>query len=546
MKNKVKYLLYVILMCPFYVSAAEVSLSCPSSVNSGESVTCSININSGSEYVAGFEASINAGNGLTYKSYSPSSGWAGTSTSSNFLVYGNKVNGSKTLGKYVYTAKGNPNDKLTISLKDISVSNENGNAISSNSSASATIRIKCNDNNLKSLTVDGLSVSGFNKDTLTYNMTTEKTSINIAASASSSYAKISGTGKKTVNYGKNVYDVVVTSESGSKKIYKINVTRPDNRETINTLSSLSVVGYTINPSFSSKTNTYKLNVDSSVSSISIKATRTSLKSSFVSGFGERSVKLDYGDNNILVKVKAENEKINTYTIVVNRKDNRSSNNYLRELTVKEGNIKFDKNTLNYSLVTDTDSVEITAIAEDLKAKVSGGGKITLKDGINVILVVVTAENNSTRQYTIQVTKTDDLSSFVSSNNLSALKVNGYSINLSNDNLEYEVNTNDDKLDLDYILEDNNSNIEILGNENLNDGSVVTLKVTASDGNVKEYKLKVSKQNVASESKSSSNTLLIVLLIISVIGNIVLLILFITKKNKVVVTDENNVNEKSNE
>ena len=34
MKNKVKYLLYVILMCPFYVSAAEVSLSCPSSVNS--------------------------------------------------------------------------------------------------------------------------------------------------------------------------------------------------------------------------------------------------------------------------------------------------------------------------------------------------------------------------------------------------------------------------------------------------------------------------------------------------------------------------------
>ncbi len=546
MKNKVKYLLFVILMCPLFVSAAEVSLSCPSSVNSGESVTCSININSGSEYVAGFEASINAGSGLTYKSYSLSSGWAGTSTSSNFLVYGNKVNGSKTLGKYVYTAKGNPNDKLTISLKNISVSNENGNAISSNSSASATIRIKCNDNNLKSLSVDGVSVSGFNKNTLTYNMTTEKTSINIAASASSSYAKISGTGKKTVNYGKNVYDVVVTSESGSKKIYKINVTRPDNRETINTLSSLSVVGYTINPSFSSKTNTYKLNVDSSVNSISIKATRTSLKSSFVSGFGERSVKLDYGDNNVLVKVKAENEKINTYTIVVNRKDNRSSNNYLRELTVKEGNIKFDKNTLNYSLVTDTDSVEITAIAEDLKAKVSGGGKITLKDGMNVILVVVTAENNSTRQYTIQVTKTDDLSSFVSSNNLSALKVNGYSINLSNDNLEYEVNTNDDKLDLDYILEDNNSNIEILGNENLNDGSVVTLKVTASDGNVKEYKLKVSKQNVASESKSSSNTLLIVLLIISVIGNIVLLILFVTKKNKVVITDENNVNEKSNE
>ena len=386
MKNKIKLLLFVILIFPIFISAAEVSLSCPSSVNSGESVTCSININSGSEYVAGFEASVNAGAGLTYKSYSLSSGWAGTSTSSNFLVYGNKVNGSKTLGKYVYTAKGNPNDKLTVSLKNISVSNENGNAISSNSSASATIRIKCNDNNLKSLSIDGVSVSGFNKDTLTYNINSEKTSINIAASASSSYAKVSGTGKKTVKYWKNVFDVVVTSESGSKKTYKINVTRPDNRESINTLSSLSIVGYTISPSFSSKTNTYKLNVDSNVSSISVKATRTSLKSSFVSGYGERSVKLDYGDNNV-----------NTYTIVINRKDSRSSNNYLKSLVIKDGNIKFDKNTLKYSFATDSDSVEIIATPEDEKAKLSGGGEIALKDGVNVITIVVTAENQTTRE-----------------------------------------------------------------------------------------------------------------------------------------------------
>ena len=542
MKNKIKFLLFVILIFPIFINAAEVSLSCPSSVNSGESVTCSININSGSEYVAGFEASVNAGAGLTYKSYSLSSGWAGTSTSSNFLVYGNKVNGSKTLGKYVYTAKGNPNDKLTVSLKNISVSNENGNAISSNSSASATIRIKCNDNNLKSLSIDGVSVSGFNKDTLTYNSTSEKTSINIAASASSSYAKVSGTGKKTVKYGKNVFDVVVTSESGSKKTYKINVTRPDNRESINTLSSLSIVGYTISPSFSSKTNTYKLNVDSNVSSISVKAIRTSLKSSFVSGYGERSVKLDYGDNNVLVKVKAENEKVNTYTIVINRKDSRSSNNYLKSLVIKDGNIKFDKNTLKYSFATDSDSVEIIATPEDEKAKLSGGGEITLKEGVNVITIVVTAENQTTREYTIQVTKTDDLSSFVPSNNLSALKVNGFSINLSNDSLEYEVNTNEDKLDLDYILEDDSSNIEILGNKNLNDGSVVTLKVTASDGNIKEYKLKISKQTIITgENKSSSNTLLIILLIVSVILNVILLILFFTKKNKTVLT-----NEKSNE
>ena len=44
MKNKFKILFMFLLMFPFVINAAEVSLSCPSSVNSGGSVTCSINI----------------------------------------------------------------------------------------------------------------------------------------------------------------------------------------------------------------------------------------------------------------------------------------------------------------------------------------------------------------------------------------------------------------------------------------------------------------------------------------------------------------------
>lgn len=549
MKNKFKILFMFLLMFPFVINAAEVSLSCPSSVNSGGSVTCSININSGSALVAGFQANVNASNGLSYKSYSMSSGWAGSSSSSSFLVYGNKVSGSKTLGTYVYTASGNSNDKLTVSLSGISVSDENGNSISSNTSVSASIRIKCSDNNLKGLSVDGVSVSDFNKDTLSYNITTEKASINISATANSGFSSVSGTGNKSVKYGKNVFDIVVTSESGVKKIYKINVTRPDNRENINTLNSLGVVGQQLNPSFSSKTNSYKLTVKADVSSIDIKASKTSTNSSFVSGFGERKVNLNYGVNNVLIKVKAENESINTYTIVVTREDNRSSNNYLNSLSLSDGKIKFDKNTVNYSIVTDKDSIEVKATCEDSKATVSGLKTYDLVDGLNEIKIVVTAENASKKEYIIKVTKTDKIEDVVSSNNLSNLIVGKYSLNFSKDVYEYEVEIDEEsKLDLSYDLEDENSIIEVVGNENLKNGSVVTLKVTGINGETKEYKIKVLKKADEKNNKGNINIVLVILLIISVIGNLVLGFLLVSKNKKDTNEVSNNVNniEEGNE
>ena len=42
------------------------------------------------------------------------------------------------------------------------------------------------------------------------------------------------------------------------KTYKITVTRPDNREEINTLESLSIDGYTISPTFNKNTKEYNV------------------------------------------------------------------------------------------------------------------------------------------------------------------------------------------------------------------------------------------------------------------------------------------------
>ena len=46
-------------------------------------------------------------------------------------------------------------------------------------------------------------------------------------------------------------------------------------------------------------------------------------------FDYRKLKDKTWSNEILIKVKSENEKTKTYTIIVNKKDDRENNNYLK-------------------------------------------------------------------------------------------------------------------------------------------------------------------------------------------------------------------------
>lgn len=88
--------------------------------------------------------------------------------------------------------------------------------------------------------------------------------------------------------------------------------------------------------------------------------------------------------------------------------NKSSNNYLSELKVKDLTLKpeFDKQTINYDLgVTELEELEIEAVPEDDRATVNGTGKIRLNSGENDIKIDVTAENGTVRTYHIMINKT---------------------------------------------------------------------------------------------------------------------------------------------
>lgn len=540
---KIAFLLATIFVSCNQVFAYTSNLAASkSTVNPGNTFTIKINLSGldnglgSAEYTLGFDSSLfevsSVSTKATYNTLSSSVKFTFVDmTGSNPMTNG-------TFATVTFKAKSVTSDKtgsFTLSSKETSDQALN-NISSTNSGTSVKIHILDTDNTLKDLTINGTTISGFNKDTLTYNVTNESSSIKIGATATSSAASISGTGTKTVNYGSNTYSVVVTSESGSKKTYKINVTRPDNRDTVNTLDSLAVKGYTISPTFAKNTTSYTLNVESSVTSITVNATKTSSKSSFESGYAPRTVKLSYGKNTVNIKVKSENEKVKTYTITVNRKDDRSVNNYLKTLTVSEGKINFNKTTTTYALVTQASSITIAAEAEDSKATVSGAKTYNLKDGLNEIKIVVTAENESTKTYLIKVTKTTELEQVKVNNNLKELNVENYNLTFNPETTDYKIKINDEtSLNINYAAEDENAIVDVIGNENLKNGSVVTIRLTGLDGSTKEYKINIEKEEIVEieeeKSKNNNNILIYILLGVSILLNGVLTFLLIKSKSK---------------
>ena len=92
--------------------------------------------------------------------------------------------------------------------------------------------------------------------------------------------------------------------------------------------------------------------------------------------------------------------------VVDVEDEKSSNNYLSELTIEIENFNFDKNTTEYTLVVDnnTQIITISAKAEDEKAQVIGTGQKALKVGENKYTITVIAEDETKREYNIVITR----------------------------------------------------------------------------------------------------------------------------------------------
>lgn len=182
--------------------------------------------------------------------------------------------------------------------------------------------------------------------------------------------------------------------------------------TNNNLSSLTASVGTFDVAFDKDVTVYTLIVPHDAESVILSGSLEELNSE-VDGLIEYQLVEDR--TTAIITVTAEDGSTKVYTVYI-IKDSApvvvtpivyyySSNNYLKSLEVSGYDIEFDKYTEKYNITIKNgiNSLDIIALAEDSDARVEITGNSDFKEGENIVVITVTAENGSTREYKLVVT-----------------------------------------------------------------------------------------------------------------------------------------------
>lgn len=267
---------------------------------------------------------------------------------------------------------------------------------------------------------------------------------------------------------------------------------------------------------------YSVEVPNNVSKVNVYATPLDSKAK-VTGTGD--VSLNEGESKkVAITVTAEAGNTKTYSLTIKRKaadeaeaqTQGDSDASLKSLGIKPDKYDFsgfkkDKTQYSVQVPKDVEEIEVYAEATSDKAKVTGTGKTQLKNGKNTIVVQVTAENGTTQTYTIEVTRGDAGTTATTSSKdefgLSSLEINGLTLNPSFETgtYEYKVDLTEDldSLDIATIATDDDTTVEIYGNEGLSLGeNTITILVrNEKEDKTATYQIIVNK-SLSEEEKMS--------------------------------------------
>ncbi|WP_213413342.1 cadherin-like beta sandwich domain-containing protein, partial [Xylanibacillus composti] len=223
--------------------------------------------------------------------------------------------------------------------------------------------------------------------------------------------------------GNNTITIAVVSEDGTTdEIYTLVVAREALR-TVADLSALTVNSGALEPAFDPLHTEYSVTVESSVTSIAVTPAAADEKSSITingqladSGQPSAAIPLAYGsDNQVIIRVTAEDGSSKTYRITVTRRP-LSHNANLIGITLSSGTLTPaftpDQTTYSATVANRVTEVTITASAEDAEAAVSIDGEpaatgsqavtVPVHVGRNKFDIVVTARDGSVREYELDI------------------------------------------------------------------------------------------------------------------------------------------------
>lgn len=237
------------------------------------------------------------------------------------------------------------------------------------------------------------------------------------------------------------------------------------------------------------------------------------------------------------------EKTTTTTTTTTTKA-KSDNNYLASIKVNNEEIKdFTKNTTKYFIEVENDvkKANIEAETEDSKSSVKIDGPKELEIGDNEYTIAVTSESNSTKFYKVIITRLDKEAS--SNTAIKSIKIKGYRLNFDKNSRTFHLNIKpeDTELDITVKLKDKNASYDIEGNDDLKDGSVIRIKVTAEDDSTSTYRIIISKKqkSIIPLIIAAGASLLIIIIVI-------VIVLVIKKKKNKDNSDDNDTKKEEKE
>lgn len=293
-----------------------------------------------------------------------------------------------------------------------------------------------------------------------------------------------------VETGKNVFIIRVTNYEGSVRNYQLTVYKTGTNEA--RIKNLSFDYGTLTPAFDKNKNAYTMEVSNSITSITEEVTMMDSNATYtITG----NKNLSPGENIVTITTLAQDGKTSLeYTIIVTK--TLSSNAYLSNIeTYPEKDFTFDKDKYNYvyHVPSDTNSIQIIGIREDLSSKITGNGIYSLTGENTTIKLTVVAEDGTTKVYTVVVTKSKENNA-----NLQSLTINNGSLvpDFDKDTVEYTVDVENyvDSITLNGISESNKATVTGNGSYSLTEGeNKLSITVTAEDGTIKTYKITVNRK-----------------------------------------------------
>lgn len=415
---------------------------------------------------------------------------------------------------------------------------------------------------LNSLSLSRGSISpAFDKTKFDYTATVSSSTSVVTVYASlldSDASFVDGYEPRTVNlnYGENTIQIKVKGfalQEATESTYTIKITRTKSsgtggatvsKSSVNTLSNITLSNGTLSPKFNSNTNVYNVEVENNVDVLTVGATLTDNKSSFVNSYGPRNVHLNEGENNVYLKVKSEAGSVRVYRLIITRKKANNvepeptptptpdptpaptpevSKALLSSLKLSEGKIDFESNVFDYNVTVGYDVTNVVATVElenDTDTVDIKGGE-SLEVGANELTITVTSSDGSVSNvYTIYIIKKEADADISGNSLLKSLVINGHAINFDPNVNEYNITIKKNETDvgIECVPDDSNASVTIEGNANLTTGSQIKIRVTAENGNYTDYLI-----NVTGYQKKSNiiGTIFIVLLVILAIAYAIL-------------------------